>query len=211
MATKKRKQTGKTNPRTRTNKPRRSRFDKIGAIYQLKVTLEGSDPPIWRRVQVPDLTLGELHDVLQVIMGWDDYHLHQFLVGDEYYAPPSADEMDWGMEAKDEDAIRLSQIAAMGRKGRFIYEYDFGNSWEHEIILEQTTEPEASVEYPRCLEGARACPPEDIGGIWGYAEFLEAIGDPKHEDHDGTKEWVGENFDPAQFDLEAVNRGLSRL
>jgi hypothetical protein len=195
------------------NQPREKRqnLDRSGAIYQFQVTLKGSDPPIWRRIQVPDCTLGELHDVLQVVMGWEDSHLHQFIVRGEYYGPLDPEDLDWGLERKDEEEIRLSEIAEMGRKVRFTYEYDFGDSWEHEIVLEKILEPEPKVKYPRCVEGERACPPEDVGGVWGYADFLEAIGDPKHEGYAEMKEWIGGKFDPDKFDLNAVNRELRRL
>jgi len=162
---------------------------------------------------VPDLTLGELHDVLQVVMGWEDSHLHQFIIRGAYYGPQDPDDMDWDMETEteDEEDILISKIANMGRKVRFTYEYDFGDSWEHEIVVEKTLEPEPKVKYPRCVEGARACPPEDCGGTWGYADFLKAIADPKHPEHRDMKEWIGGKFDPEKFDLNAVNRELRTL
>jgi len=190
---------------------KRKAVDRSGAIYQFKVTLKDSDPPIWRLIQIPDCTLGELHEVLQVVMGWDDCHLHQFIVRGEHYGPPDPEGMYLDMEQKDEDEIVLSQIAKMGRKVRFTYEYDFGDGWQHEIVLEKTLEPEPKVKYPRCVEGARACPPEDVGGVWGYADFLKAIADPKHESHDDMLRWVDGKFDPEKFDLNAVNRELRRL
>ena len=167
-------------------------------------------PPIWRRIQVPDCTLGELHEVLQVVMGWEDCHLHQFIVRGEYYGPLDPEDSDWDMEMEDEEKISISQVAKTGRKVRFIYEYDFGDSWQHEILLEKILEPEPNVTYPRCIEGARACPPEDVGGIWGYAEFLGAISDPNHEDHDEMVEWVGGKFDPEKFSVDKVNRELRK-
>ncbi|MGA2705859.1 MAG: plasmid pRiA4b ORF-3 family protein [Isosphaeraceae bacterium] len=187
---------------------KRQAVHKSGAIYQFKVTLKESDPPIWRRIQVPDCTLGELHEVLQVVMGWEDCHLHQFIVRGEYYGPLDPEDREWHMEKGDEEGIPISQVAKTGRKVRFIYEYDFGDSWQHEIALEKRLEPEPKVKYPRCLEGARACPPEDCGGAWGYADFLEAMADPKHENHRDMKEWIGGKFDPEKFDLNAVNREL---
>jgi Plasmid pRiA4b ORF-3-like protein len=112
---------------------------------------------------------------------------------------------------EDEEDILISQVAKMGRKVRFTYEYDFGDSWQHEIVLEKTLEPEPKVKYPRCIEGARACPPEDVGGIWGYADFLQAVSDPKHESHRDMKEWIGGKFDPEKFSVEAVNKELRRV
>ena len=196
-----------------SDEPERHLPERTGTIYQFKVTLKESDPPIWRRIQVPDLTLGELHDVLQVVMGWEDDHLHQFIIRGAYYGPQDPDDMDWDMETEmeDEEDILISKIAKMGRKVRFTYEYDFGDSWEHEIVLEKTLEPELKVKYPRCVEGARACPPEDVGGVSGYADFLEAMADPKHPEHREMKEWIGGKFDPEKFDLKAVNRELRTL
>jgi hypothetical protein len=184
---------------------------KGGAIYQFKVTLKDSDPPIWRRIQVPDCTLGQLHYVLQVVMSWEESHLHQFIIRGAYYGPQDPDHMDWDMETHDEEELPISQIVKMGRKTRFTYEYDFGDSWQHEIVLEKTLEPEPDVGYPRCVEGARACPPEDVGGIWGYADFLEAINDPKHPSHRDLRTWIGGKFDPEKFSADKVNKELRRL
>jgi hypothetical protein len=184
---------------------------KSGAIYQFKVTLKESDPPIWRRIQEPDCTLGELHEVLQVVMGWEDCHLHQFIVHGESYGPLDPEDALWDMEKHDEEEISISQFVKMGRNTRFTYEYDFGDPWQHEIVLEKTLETEPKVRYPRCVEGAMACPPEDCGGVWGYAEFLEAIADPKHESHEDMLEWIGGKVDPERFDLDGVNRELGRL
>ena len=181
-----------------------------GLIYEFKVTLKDIEPPIWRRIQVPDGTLGELHEVLQVVFGWQDYHLHQFVVRGESYGPRPPDGMDLPMETEDEEEILLSQVVATGRKVRFIYEYDFGDDWHHEVVLERTLPPEPKVRYPRCVEGERACPPEDCGGPWGYASFLEAMSDPKHEDHHEMKAWIGGKFDPERFSVVAVNKELKR-
>ena len=115
------------------------------------------------------------------------------------------------METEDEEDILISKIATMGRKVRFTYEYDFGDSWQHEIVLEKTLEPEPKVKYPRCVEGARACPPEDVGGVRGYADFLEVVGDPKHENGRDMKEWIGGKFDPERFSVDKVNRELRRV
>lgn len=175
------------------------------------MTLKDIEPPIWRRIQVPDGTLGELHEVLQVAFGWQGYHLHQFVVRGEYYGPRPPHDLDLPMETEDEEAILISRVAAMGRKVRFIYEYDFGDNWRHEVVLERVLAPEPKVRYPRCIEGERASPPEDCGGPWGYADFLAAIRDPKHEDHHEMKAWIGGKFAPESFSAESVNQGLKRL
>jgi Plasmid pRiA4b ORF-3-like protein len=180
-----------------------------GLIYQLKVTLADLKPPVWRRIEVPDVSLGELHEILQVVMGWHESHMHQFIVDETYYGRLMPD--DIGPEMEDEARVLLSQIVGDGKRDRLIYEYDFGDSWQHEIVLERTLEPEPKVKYPRCLDGARACPPEDTGGVWGYVDFLEALADPKHESHREMKEWIGGKFDPEKFSVDLVNRGLKAL
>lgn len=179
-------------------------------IYQLKVTLTDSKPPIWRRIQVPaDITLSKLHHILQTAMGWSDSHLHQFIVGDTFYGVPDPDAAP-DMETKNESRVKLSKIAP-AEKSRFVYEYDFGDSWEHAILVEKILPAAEGVQYPLCLTGKRACPPEDVGGVWGYDEFLEAIKDPKHPDHEEMLEWADEGFDPEAFDLDAINKALRKM
>jgi hypothetical protein len=178
-------------------------------IYQLKVTLADSEPPIWRRVLVPgDISLARLHAVLQVAMGWQNSHLHQFIVGDTRYGEP--DPMVAELEFKNERTATLNHEAPRA-EDRFTYEYDFGDSWEHEIVVEKITPPEPGVRYPVCVAGERACPPEDCGGVWGYADFVEAVRDPKHPEHDEMIEWLGGEFDPEAFDREEANRRLRSL
>ena len=171
-------------------------------VYQLKVTLKRIRPPIWRRIQVTgDTTLIDLHHVLQGTMGWFGGHLHQFIIGHEYYSEPDP----WGgMDAIDEREIRLDQIAPE-EKFKFIYEYDFGDGWEHEILVEKILPADPDQDYPSCLKGKRACPPEDCGGPWGYAEMLEALGDPEHPEREMWVDWIGEDFDSEEFDLDLVN------
>ena len=175
-----------------------------GTVYQLKVTLQGIKPPVWRRVQVKDCSLTKLHDIIQTCMGWDGYHLHAFEIGGEQYSEPDPDGM---MDAEDERKVKLSQVVAQGFK-KFSYTYDFGDNWDHIIQVEKTLLAEPGVRYPRCIDGKRACPPEDCGGAWGYGDFLAAIRDPQHEQHAELLEWVGDEFDPEQFALEAVNEEL---
>jgi hypothetical protein len=173
-------------------------------VYQLKITLREIKPPVWRRVQVKDCTLTKLHDIIQTCMGWNGYHLHAFDIGGEQYSEPDPDGM---MEAEDERKVKLSRVAAQGFK-KFSYTYDFGDSWDHIIQVEKVQDTEAGVHYPHCIDGKRACPPEDCGGVWGYGDFLEAIQNPKHERHEEMLEWVGGEFDPEAFDIEAVNEEL---
>ncbi|HET91351.1 MAG TPA: plasmid pRiA4b ORF-3 family protein [Chloroflexi bacterium] len=176
-------------------------------IYQIKITLKGSKPPIWRRVLVhSDVTLEKLHYIIQDAMGWTNSHLHQFIVGGTYYGESHP---DYGLDDMiDERRMRLEEIASEGDK--FIYEYDFGDSWEHVVLVEKVLEPETGQRYPVCIKGKRACPPEDVGGVWGYEEFLETIRDPDHPDHEEYLEWVGDDFDPEAFDLEETNDLLHR-
>jgi hypothetical protein len=177
-------------------------------IYQIKVTLDDSKPPIWRRILVRgDVTLGKLHDILQVVMGWADYHLHQFIVGQTYFGEPHP---DYGFEMHDERRVRLNQIVT-GEGFKFRYEYDFGDSWLHNLLVEKVLPPEPGQPYPTCIKGKRACPPEDVGGVWGYVYFLEAIQDPDHPEHEHYLEWIGGEFDPEEFDLDAINEALRIL
>ena len=171
-------------------------------IYRLKVTLRDIRPAVWRRIEVPaDTPLFDLHRVLQGAMGWTNSHLHQFIHRGTYYGPP---DRDFGTPTVSERRTQLHDLFHRP-KDRLIYEYDFGDSWEHDVVLEAIVEPQPSVRYPRVIAGQRACPPEDVGGFPGYAEFLEAIKDPHHEEHERMIEWIGGRLDPEEFDLIAAN------
>jgi hypothetical protein len=177
-------------------------------VYQIKVTLRGSKPPIWRRIQVTnETTLAQLHRILQHVMGWEGAHLYQFVVGGREYGDPNMLEE---MEGEDARRVTLATLVR-GEKDQFHYEYDFGDGWDHELRIEKVLPFEAGKRYPVCLTGKRACPPEDCGGIWGYASFLEAIHDPQHPEHEEMVAWVGGAFDSEAFDLDEVNRELQRL
>ncbi len=178
-----------------------------GNVYQLKVTLRDIRPPVWRRLLVPDCSLARLHEAIQVAMGWANYHLYSFEVGDESFTDPrGAAELDM----EDAGRARLSDIIPK-EKAKFGYTYDFGDNWDHEVLVEKVLPPGEGQPYPVCVDGRRACPPEDVGGPWGYAEFLDAIRDPSHEQHEELLEWVGGEFDPESFEPDAVNRDLRRL
>lgn len=183
-----------------------------GSVYQLKITLNDIRPPIWRRVQTKDCTLSMLHDIIQAVMGWDDYHLHLFEIGEDRYGDPE----QWPKEFEDdsdtlnERKLKLSQITGQGIK-KVGYEYDMGDSWDHTILIEKTIPAEPGVKYPRCIAGERACPPEDCGGGWSYGDFVDAIQNPKHERHEELLEWVGGEFDPEKFNLDAVNKELQEV
>jgi hypothetical protein len=179
-------------------------------IYQIKVTLDESKPPIWRRLLVAgDVTLEHLHYIVQVAMGWTNSHLHQFIVGESYFGEPHPDYDDY-IQMNDERRFRLKRITE-NEGFKFCYEYDFGDSWMHTVLVEKILEPESGQQYPVCVKGKRACPPEDVGGVWGYEEFLQAIGDPDHPEHEEYLEWVGGEFDPEEFDLEETNEILREL
>lgn len=174
-------------------------------VYQIKVTLKNIRPPIWRRLEVTNTTtLKQLHDIIQIAMGWEDFHLHQFTVGNTYYGKP--DRSSPFDDTKDERKVKLSKVLPK-ENSKITYEYDFGDSWEHEILLEKIL-PVEEKEYPVCVKGKRACPPEDVGGVWGYADMLEAVQDPDHPEHEDMREWLGDDFDPEAFDPEDVNDQL---
>lgn len=179
-------------------------------VYQLKVTLHDIRPPIWRRIQVSgNITLLKLHKILQVLMGWADYHLHLFTVGDVIFAVPSPDD-PWPMETRNEKRARLYQVAPV-EQFKFDYEYDLGDSWHHEILVEKIFHPENELRHAVCIKGKRSAPPEDCGGIGGYCYFLKAIQDPKHPDHERLLEWAGREFDPESFDIDEINRFLVKI
>jgi hypothetical protein len=170
-------------------------------VYQFKITLLGIEPPIWRRIQVENCSLNMLHHYIQDAMGWTNSHLHHFEIGKQLYGDPSlmAENFE-DMDYRDSTQTKLSDILPRaGKQFRFLYEYDFGDSWQHEILFEGRVKAKPGQVYPICHSGHRACPPEDVGGIWGYADFLQAISDPDHDQHQELKEWVGGKFDPEEF------------
>jgi hypothetical protein len=177
-------------------------------VYQLKITLNDIRPPVWRRVQTRDCTLAQLHDIIQIVMGWEDYHLHEFEVGEERYG--LLEQWESGLhepEVRNSRKLKLSQLVEQGVK-KFRYQYDMGDSWWHAIQVEKRLPAEPGDKYPCCIGGKRACPPEDCGGPRGYADLVEAIQDPNHERHEELLEWIGGEFDPEAFALEAVNEQL---
>ena len=174
-------------------------------VYQMKVSLNRAKPPIWRRLLVSSETdLATLHGIIQIAMGWTDSHLHQFTVKGKRYGCPDP-EWDDGLVSE-----RGIQIGTLLRKAKqsMLYEYDFGDGWEHTITLEKvlSTKDEAS---PSCVGGRRGCPPEDVGGVYGYMHFLEVYQDTSHPEHAETVEWAGEYFEPERFDIAEVNRALA--
>ncbi len=206
-------------------------------VYELRITLLRSKPPIWRKVAVTDdMTLGGLHRLIQIVMGWEDDHLHHFVTkgkpvkltdeeamqlilqgrmndlraqrGERCYTGCAPDGSDTDMEGEDENGVTLADIFSTPDT-KLTYEYDFGDSWQHSIELKKTYPPKEGVAYPVCLEGKMACPPEDCGGVWGYYEKLASLADPTDEYHEDAKEWFGEDFDPEALDLDRINAALT--
>ncbi len=186
-----------------------------GPLYQLKIMLKWSRPPIWRRVVVrADLKLDRLHNVIQIAMGWSNSHLHQFIVGSRsartFYGTPDPEFEVMGAAMLNEKRYTVAELAPAAKK-KFIYEYDFGDGWEHEVVAEKILPPAPAFRNPVCLAGANACPPEDCGGLGGYDNLLAILADPKHPEHAEMTEWIGGKFDAAEFRLEDVNAVLKRL
>jgi len=183
----------------------------MNSIFNLKIRLLDLEPAIWRRFSVSgDIKLNELHEVIQVVMGWMGGHLHEFQIGNQLYECPEFDSDFEDSEAADEREVRLSDVVKKTGT-RFAYVYDFGDDWQHELLVETISSPKKGVKYPVCLEGERSCPPEDCGGPWGYMDFLEAILNPHHEEHDYLLEWIGGSFDPEEFDIGPINEQLQDL
>lgn len=180
-------------------------------IYQFKVALLDIKPAIWRRIQVPDGTLADLHEYIQAAFGWWNYHLHQFEIDGERYGPVAPDGMDFGLEMRDEIEVTLGQLVPKsGRKPRWVYLYDFGDGWRHEVVFEGFLPREPRAKYPVCVGGERACPPEDCGGPWGYVNYLAAIADPDNEQHEELLGWRGP-FDPEAFEPEEASREMRKI
>lgn len=180
---------------------------KTTTLYQLKVTLKDIRPPVWRRLLVLDCTLDDLHEIIQIAMGWESYHLYCFAIDAKEFTHPDMDEGELNME--DATSTMLSDVIHK-EKQKCVYRYDFGDGWKHEVVVEKIMQPQTSQKYPLCVKGSRACPPEDVGGPWGYAEYLEALADPSHEHHEEFLGWRGK-FASEAFDLEAVNRELRNV
>ena len=200
-------------PQPATSKPTRRKSTRPqqaqDVVYQFKISLLGLRPLIWRRIQVQNGTLDKLHEHIQAAMGWTNSHLYQFDIRGRIYADPDLMEEDFDeFDCIDSTTTMLSAILpATNRRFAFRYQYDFGDDWEHEILFEGRRPMEQGQTYPLCLEGEKACPPEDIGGVWGYAHFLEAKDDPKHERHEEFKEWL-ETFDPDTFDAQQATTAM---
>lgn len=176
-------------------------------IYELYVELEDIEPLIWRGLLVPTtITLPKLHDLLQLAMGWTNSHLHSFTFGKKTFG--TAGVADFGELNMLDERKQTLEAALGGGIREFDYEYDFGDGWRCRIAAKPVARPNLEWHYPLCTGGARAAPPDDVGGPAGYVEFLAAIKDPKHEEHESMLVWIGGAFDPEGFDLNTINRTL---
>jgi len=184
----------------------------VGTVFQFKITLLGIEPPIWRRIQTKDCTLDKLHEHIQTAMGWTNSHLHQFKIGGVIYGDPQLLYEGWQDEIPPVNSLRtkVSKIVPKdGKQFQFEYEYDFGDAWEHEILFEGFVPAEKGVRYPLCVEGERACPPEDVGGIHGFQEYVKAMANPKHKRHKEFLKWNGP-FHPDKFDAKTATSEMKR-
>ncbi|QJW96363.1 plasmid pRiA4b ORF-3 family protein [Frigoriglobus tundricola] len=176
-------------------------------MFRLKISLKYLTPMIWRRIETPDCTLWDLHGIIQLCMPWANYHMWDFAVTRaERYGPEDDPEMDY----LDAGRVTLSQLAQRGVK-KLAYTYDYGDSWDHVVAFEKPVARDPKAKYPRCVAGARACPPEDCGGFPGYENLLAVLADRKHPDHKDMKKWAGGLIDPEAFDTDAVNADLQKL
>lgn len=177
------------------------------SIYQLHIALEEIRPLIWRRLQVPsDLALPKFHRALQIAMGWQDCHVHEFRFEGRAYGTPDPEDHNFGRDVADERRVRLNSV--LSAAGSFFeYIYDFGDNWRHSILLEAILPVTPRKRYPVCVGGVRSAPPEDVGGIAGYEKYLQALSDPQHPQNRDVLQWRG-RFDPEFFAVTRVNREL---
>ncbi|HEY5893845.1 MAG TPA: plasmid pRiA4b ORF-3 family protein [Chthoniobacterales bacterium] len=189
----------------------KARAQSVVPLYQIKITLKWSKPAIWRRVVVrADMRLDRLHDTIQIAMGWEDCHLHQFVVGRIFYGMPDPGDFGYGKEILNERRYAVADLAPAA-KAKFVYEYDFGDGWEHDVNVEKVLPHDASFKHPVCLAGKNACPPEDCGGMGGYYALLETLADPQDAEHEEMLDWIGGEWDATSFDLDETNAALKRI
>jgi len=178
-------------------------------IYQIQIALKDFKPKIWRRLLIPaDTLLSDLHKIIQTSMGWTNSHLHQFIKDRTYYTVKVKDDDTWDeMDNVDYKRMKISDLLKT-EKQKIKYEYDFGDGWEHDVILEKILVRDEKIKYPICIAGKMSCPPEDCGGSWGYADMLEILKNPAHPEYKEFVDWLDEDFDPEYFDKEEVNERL---
>lgn len=180
-------------------------------IYQIQITLTGFEPKIWRRLLIsPNISLSDFHKIIQTTMGWTNSHLHQFIKNETFYSRRMPDDDFWDeMNMVDYTGKKVSDLLTVENE-KILYEYDFGDGWEHDIILEKILPLDNKITYPICLTGKMNCPPEDCGGVWGYAEMLEILKQTDHEEYESYIEWLGDEFDAEYFDLNEINELLRK-
>lgn len=183
-------------------------------IIQLKITLESTEPPIWRRVLVEkQITFFELHNIIQIAMGWENYHMFEFTFNKQRIGEPDDefDDLDFGSnKVMDAAEVTLESIVT-NTKGKISYVYDFGDNWSHKILVEKFLPRDNKISYPICTDGELNCPPEDCGGIPGFYDLLEVIGNKKHPERKAMLDWLGGSYDPAYFDKDEVNEEMKNL
>ena len=191
------------------NKPRRSG---PSSLVQLRIELAHSQPLIWRTVLVPDnITLVRLHKVIQAAMGWWDEHLHEFIIGHRHYGQVFDDDPMYYLGPELIDERRKKLLKLLGRSRKFEYLYDFGDNWRHHIRVEGLSPRISPRPHATCIAGEMACPPEDVGGLGGYFKFLEAVMNPRHEEHQNMIDWYGGRFDPAACNIIEINERLRQI
>ena len=180
-------------------------------IARLKITLDDVKPVVLRRVEVPvDIRLDRLHLTIQAAMGWTNSHLYEIRAGGVGWSTPYPD-ADWAGDFIDSRKARLGDIIEDIGSKTLKYLYDFGDGWEHTIKIERLTDRQPGILYPRLIEAKGHCPPEDVGGPWGYAELLEAIADSTHERHSELKEWLADDFNPHVVDVDSLSEDVTEL
>jgi len=182
----------------------------VDRVARIRIELEDIDPAVWRRVEVPLTTsLRGLHEIIQAVMPFENHHLFQFDIGDKRYGTPDP-EWDYGLATIDAKNIKLGVLIERGID-QFSYTYDFGDNWQHSITIETVAAADPAIDYPRFIEGARRAPPEDVGGVPGFEEFLEAMTKPRHPERKRLITWYGRIFDPEDIDLPSVNARVGKL
>jgi hypothetical protein len=180
------------------------------SVVRIRIALNDIEPQIWRRVAVPlDLSLKGLHDVIQAVLAWQDYHLFEFRIGEKVYGLPDP-EWDYSRKVHKAKLAKLATFVAQGVSA-FDYVYDMGDNWEHTVTVEVVEPADAAQKYPCFIDGARRAPPEDVGGVPGYYEFIDAISKPRHREHKQMLEWYGRDYDPDDIDSLMIRLRLGDI